>query len=257
MTVERGKGWEMHLGDCLEVVPTLGMVDAVVTDPPYGIDCTKTGAGVVGRRGFIRPGKFTALGGATIAGDKRPDGRWLVVAEAILRSPGILYSFSRWDVDREWHTLIEAAGLTPKNRIVWAKANFGSGDLTGAFGCSHETLWRASKGRARLRVARTGDVWTDLWTECVRHGKTHPFEKPVDLLAKAIGADTDHDNRVLDPFCGSASTGVACLRLGRKFIGIEKDPTYFALACERLRAEEQGSTLQAARAGQLPLLGAG
>lgn len=260
MIEESGAGWRLICGDCLEVMPTLDTVDAVVTDPPYGIDCTKTGAGAKAG-GKVQPSanndRFTRKGGATIAGDKKPDGRWLAAAAAILRTPGVLYSFSRWDVDREWHSLIEAAGLTPKNRIVWAKANFGSGDLTGAFGCSHETLWRASKGRARLRVARTGDVWTDLWTECVRHGKTHPFEKPVDLLAKAINADSDLGDLVLDPFCGSASTGVACLRLGRKFVGIEKDPTYFALACERLRAEEQGSTLQAARAGQLPLLGTG
>ena len=70
-----------------------------------------------------------------------------------------------------------------------------------------------------------------------------------------IGTSTVADSTILDPFAGSGTTGVACLRLGRKFIGIEKDPTYFALACERLRAEEQGSTLQAARAGQLSLLG--
>lgn len=73
----------------------------------------------------------------------------------------------------------------------------------------------------------------------------------------ALVADfTDPGETILDPFAGSGTTGVACLRLGRKFIGIEKDPTYFALACERLRAEEQGSTLQAARAGQMALLGA-
>jgi site-specific DNA-methyltransferase (adenine-specific) len=74
----------------------------------------------------------------------------------------------------------------------------------------------------------------------------------------ALVADfTDPEETILDPFAGSGTTGVACLRLGRKFIGIEKDPTYFALACERLRAEEQGSTLQAARAGQMALLGGG
>ena len=66
---------------------------------------------------------------------------------------------------------------------------------------------------------------------------------------------TDPGESVLDPFAGSGTTGVACLRLGREFIGIERDPKYFALACERLRAEEAGSTLQAARAGQAALFG--
>jgi len=60
---------------------------------------------------------------------------------------------------------------------------------------------------------------------------------------------------VLDPFAGSGTTGVACLRLGRRFIGIERDPKYIEVARERLAAEESGSTLQAARAGQVPLFG--
>jgi DNA modification methylase len=257
MTSVAGEGWTMHHGNCLDVMPTLGPVALVLADPPYGIDCTKTGAG--GTDGRVRrtdqTDRFTQREGATIAGDKKPDGRWLVVAAALLRQPGILYSFSRWDVDREWHSLIEAAGLTPKNRIVWAKANFGSGDLTGAFGCQHETLWRAAKGRARLRVARSGDVWADLWTECVRHGKTHPFEKPIDLLSKAIIADSDPYDLVLDPFAGSGSTGVAALRTGRRFVGVEKDRRWFDLAVERLRAEECQSDIHSMRAGQLGLLG--
>lgn len=257
-TIERGNGWEMHLGDCIDVMATLHGVAMVLADPPYGIDCTKTGAGA--RPGSkVSPGKhverFTRKGGARIAGDRKPDGRWLSAASKLLRSPGVLYSFSRWDVDREWHSLIESVGLDPKNRIVWAKANFGSGDLTGAFGCQHETLWRAVKGRVALKVPRTGDVWADLWTECVRHGKAHPFEKPVDLLKRAIVADSDPGDVVLDPFAGSASVGVACVQTGRRYVGIELDPGWFALAVERLRAEENGSTLQAARAGQLALLG--
>jgi site-specific DNA-methyltransferase (adenine-specific) len=64
---------------------------------------------------------------------------------------------------------------------------------------------------------------------------------------------TDPGEVILDPFCGSGTTGVAALRLGRRFIGIEKDSKYAALARDRIAAEEQGSTLQAKRAGQEPL----
>lgn len=251
-----GKGWTMHHGDCIEVMPSVGKVDAVITDPPYGIGCTKTGAGAA-HGGRVEPGRdvdrFTRAGGAKIAGDDKPDAAWLAVAAGVLADRGALYSFSRWDVDPFWHAAIEACGFKIANRIVWVKANHGSGDLTGAFGCAHETLFRAGRGRLRLRVSRTGDVWTDLWTECVRHGRVHPFEKPVDLMGKAVAADTDPGDLILDPFAGSGTTGVAALRLGRRFIGIEKDEKYFRLACDRLRAEEQGSTLQAARAGQEPL----
>jgi site-specific DNA-methyltransferase (adenine-specific) len=64
---------------------------------------------------------------------------------------------------------------------------------------------------------------------------------------------TDAGELVLDPFCGSGTTGVACLRLGRRFIGIEKDEGFARIATERLEAESQGLTLRAARAGQMPL----
>ncbi len=60
---------------------------------------------------------------------------------------------------------------------------------------------------------------------------------------------------VLDLFAGSGSTGVACLRQGRRFIGVERSPVNFELACDRLRAEEQMSTLDASRAGQVALFG--
>jgi DNA modification methylase len=67
---------------------------------------------------------------------------------------------------------------------------------------------------------------------------------------------TDPGETVLDPFCGSGTTGVACLRLGRRFIGIERDERYVALSRERLAAEVQGHSLRAARAGQIPLFNA-
>ena len=69
----------------------------------------------------------------------------------------------------------------------------------------------------------------------------------------AIRNTTDPDELILDPFCGSSTTGVACLRLGRRFIGIEKDPRYHAIAVERMRAETNGLSLTASRAGQLPM----
>ncbi len=100
-----------------------------------------------------------------------------------------------------------------------------------------------------------------VWTHSLDHahggaGKNeHPTTKPLDLMLDLVRDFTDPGETILDAFAGSGTTGVAALRLGRRFIGIEKDPRYFALACERLRAEEQGTTLQAARAGQVSLFG--
>jgi DNA modification methylase len=73
-------------------------------------------------------------------------------------------------------------------------------------------------------------------------------------MQKLVTLLSEPEDLILDPFAGSGTTGVACLRLGRTFIGIEKDEKYFHLACDRLRAEEEHSTLQAQRAGQLSLL---
>jgi site-specific DNA-methyltransferase (adenine-specific) len=87
-----------------------------------------------------------------------------------------------------------------------------------------------------------------------RGGKPHPTTKPVPLMTELVEDFTDPDELVLDPFAGSGTTGVACLRLGRRCILIEKSEKYAALARERMRAESQGLTLRDARAGQLPLL---
>lgn len=81
----------------------------------------------------------------------------------------------------------------------------------------------------------------------------HPTPKPVPLMLELVEDFTDPDEIVLDPFAGSGTTGVACLRLGRRFIGIEKDAKYAAVARERLAAESQGLSLRDARAGQVPL----
>jgi site-specific DNA-methyltransferase (adenine-specific) len=83
----------------------------------------------------------------------------------------------------------------------------------------------------------------------------HPTQKPLALLQELVTLFTDPGETILDGFAGSGTAGVACIRLGRQFIGIEKDPKYFALACDRLRAEESGSTLAAQRAGQGALFG--
>jgi site-specific DNA-methyltransferase (adenine-specific) len=81
----------------------------------------------------------------------------------------------------------------------------------------------------------------------------HETQKPEPLMVELVELFTDPDEVVLDPYAGSGTTGVACLRTGRRCILIEKDARYAAIARERLKAESQGLTLRAARAGQLPM----
>jgi hypothetical protein len=81
----------------------------------------------------------------------------------------------------------------------------------------------------------------------------HPSPRRLSFVLWLVEMLTRTDDCIIDPFCGSGTTGVAAVRLGRRFIGIEKDPKYAQLARDRIAAEEQGSTLQAKRAGQEPL----
>lgn len=236
MTATKKASCRLYLGDCIEIMGQLedGSYDLVVADPPYGINCSKIGSGIGGKGTYHR---YTTTGASRIVGDDLVDVRWLTEAFRLLADGGILYSFSHWKVDRKWHDAIEQVGFKIKNRIVWEKSHGSSGDLDGAFMCKHETIWRAVKGAgAKLRCKRYGDVWRDKRTECIRHHKVHPFEKPVDLLARCILADTDQGANVIDPFMGSGSTGVACTETGRLFTGIEICQEYYEEAECRIRA---------------------
>lgn len=103
----------------------------------------------------------------------------------------------------------------------------------------------------RKRWARGGECWSPKGiTAMESRGDGHPTPKPVWLMQECVDAFTDPGELVLDPFCGSGTTGVACLRMGRRFIGIERDEKYAAIARERLVAEQRGLTLKDARAGQ-------
>lgn len=225
MTVERGQGWEMHLGDCMKVMPTLGRFDAVVTDPPYGI-------------GEAR-GKNKSRGLLAVSRDYGMSD-W-DDAPASPEQIATIRSISTWQIifGGNYFTLPPTPCW-----LVWDKLN-GDTDFADC-----ELAW-TNLNRAVRRI-----VWQ--WHGMIRKGKEardHATQKPVGVMLWCLGWLPVEAKTVLDPFAGSGTTGVACLRTGRGFVGIEKDPTSFALACDRLKAEENGTTLQASRAGQLGLLG--
>lgn len=215
-----GKGWTMHLGDCLEVMPTLGKVDAVVTDPPYGISYRTS------------PSPRRPKSGATVIGDDLPFDPSPFLGFASVTMFGANHFASRLPSSPGWIIWDKRCGLMPSN------------DQSDC-----EIAWTNALGSARIVRC----LWNGGGSLLAENGPArsiHPAQKPLAVMLEVVSMVTDPGDLILDPFAGSGTTGVACLRLGRRFIGIEKDPTYFQLACDRLRAEEQGSTLQAARAGQ-------
>jgi site-specific DNA-methyltransferase (adenine-specific) len=191
----------LYLGDCRDVLPTLGPVDAVVTDPPYGI-------------GFgAKHTKWSANRG-TILGDwddEIPD----VSALLVLSENVIIWGGERFGlpVRRCW--------------LTWVKP-----DAAPTF-ASTEFAWTSWDKPARHFIQSISSVNAE------RVG--HPTQKPERLMRWCISKLPDNAITILDPFMGSGTTGVAAVQMGRRFIGIERDPSYFDIACRRIeQAQRQG-----------------
>ena len=200
-------------GDCLAVLPTLdaGGIDAVVTDPPYGMenDCDYTRF-TMGPRGH---GAAASRKYAPIVGDDRPfdPGPWLDFPMAIL-----------------WGSNHFAASLPVGTSLVWIKR---LDDAFGSFLSDAEIGWMKRGHGVYCR--------RDLSMTSIAKKRVHPTQKPVGLMTWCIGRlDLKPGATILDPYMGSGTTGVAAVRLGFGFIGIEVDPRYFEVARRRIEAEQ-------------------
>ncbi len=214
--------WRLEQADCLDVLRRLpdACVDAVVTDPPYGIAY---------RSGFSKS--------RPIANDDKPFIWWLRDAFRVLRPNGALVCFCRWDVQEAFRFGIEIAGFTIKSQVIWDREHHGMGDTAGAFAPQHDVIWFASKGRFTFPGKRPRSV---IRAARPHVGLVHPTEKPVALMRQLVKAVTPAGGLVLDPFAGSGATGVAALAEGFRFLGIEIDPVYVPAARARLEVAVAG-----------------
>lgn len=205
---------KLYLGDCLDVLPTI-TADVAVTDPPYEITAAGGGIGA-GRKDLHATEGFTDCG----------------------FDYGLLEQFDNWvcfGTLRQVPQLISAAGKKRWMLITWNKQN-PCPLVNGNYLPDTEYVIHAwSKGnlfggvadKARFIVHPLGDK---------EHGE-HPNEKPVKVMRKLLATASLAGHTVLDPFMGSGTTGVACVRSGRRFIGIERDPHWFQVAVDRIEAE--------------------
>lgn len=226
MRVETIGNATLYLGDCREILPTLPKVDAVVTDPPYGDAATHN----------KHLSKITLRNG-------EPAGQVLgftgiSMDEAVALTQAWTEKATRWVVFTcEWkyaHAL-DAAGLLVRLGI-WRKPD-GAPQFTGdrpGMGWEAVAICHRS-GRKRWNGGGRHAFWT--WPKG-QNDSGHPTGKPIGLLSDFVSDFTDANEVVLDPFMGSGTTGVACMNLGRKFIGIEIEPKYFDIACERIKAAQ-------------------
>jgi DNA modification methylase len=190
----------LYEGDCLEVMPTLGKVGAIVTDPPYGIGFASQPTRSQRANGMIRAG-------------------WDSVAphEAILKIALSAPDAIIWGGN--YFALPPSRGW-----LIWSKAG-NAPSMADA-----EMAWTSRDMNTRVfkKSVKSASLEKNL------QSAAHPTQKPIALMRWCLGFLPDAET-ILDPFAGSGTTGVACVKEGRKFIGIELDPDYFDIACKRIR----------------------
>lgn len=194
-------------------------VDAIITDPPYGIN-------------------YESRTGLSVKNDKSPFIWFLYDAFRVLKSGesgrGSLVCFTRWDVEQTFIDAMGIAGFNVKSEVIWDKVYHGMGDTRAAFAPAHENIVFAIKGKYSFPDRRPKDLIT--FPKINSSKMVHPTEKPVGLLASLITSVTKPGDLILDPFAGSGSTLVAAKKTGRRYIGMELDDQHFETA--RRRVEE-------------------
>lgn len=212
-TEHLAEGVTCILGDCLEVLPQIGKVDAVVTDPPYGMrldaDFSK-----------MASGKFKGLSGGTKYNNIKND------HEDFDPSPLLEYGKEHIIFGYDYYPdkLPKTGSIS-----VWDKRCTESADEV--FGSCFELIWFSRKRKKDFLRHR----WYGLFGTEKEDVKTrvHPTQKPVGVMQWCLTHIPDAKT-ILDPFMGSGTTGVAAVKLGRRFTGIEIDETYFSIACKRI-----------------------
>jgi len=190
------------LGDCREVMPTLGGFDACVTDPPYGIDYGKLIQSCSKKHGW------SCIGAGDDWDKKRPEKKIFSLILDITKKQII------------WGGNYFTDYLPPTMQwLVWDKGqrNFSLADC--------EFAWSSQNKAARIFDYPRGLA--------VKDGKQHPTQKPLEVMRWCLGFVPDAET-ILDPFMGSGTTLVACQQLGRKGTGIELSEKYFDIACKRV-----------------------
>ena len=229
------EGVTLYQGDCRQILPTLGRFDAVVTDPPYEahMHAAKRGEKNYGAARRIRidghanppPVDFSSIDGV----------RENVTPMLVDASSSWLLIFCTPEGIAPWRDEIEKSGARYKRACFWCKPDSapqfnGQGPAMAVE--AFVTAWCGS-GKSSWGGGGRRNYFIYPTNNQERHGD-HPTEKPCALMRELIELFTIPDAIVIDPFMGSGTTGVAAVKLGRKFTGIEIEPRYFDIACRRI-----------------------
>jgi len=224
------EGVTLYLGNMLEILPTIGKVDHIIQDPPYEA-VMQDKWGVLSRNAPSSHVRHEAIGFAAID-DVRQD-----VAKAMQEAClGWSVSFCMAEGVRAWRDAIEASGASYKRAMVWIKPDAmpqfnGQGPSVG-----HEMMVAAWHGTGHSSWNGGGRPGTFVFNKNTAGGSDHPTQKPIPLLQEIVRLFSSAGELVCDPFLGSGTCGVAAVKLGRRFVGIEVDEKHFDTACRRVEA---------------------
>lgn len=227
----------LYLGDCLEILPNVS-VDHIISDPPYEDELHAA----VGKINRIRNDGRRTVDDIGFAGVN--DSRAEIASACVSASRGWVILFTLAEGVRAWRDDLQAAKAKWDTTCFWVKPDAsprfnGQGPARGAE--CFVTCWAGTGYRKWNGGGKRG-----IYTHCVNTGRQgdHPTEKPVPLMVEMVGDFTQPGETICDPFMGSGTTGIACVRLGRGFVGIERDQKWFDLSCRRISDELRRPRLQ-------------
>jgi len=251
----KSRGVRLFNGDAIKILDKLPeeSIDLIFADPPYnlsngGFTCH------AGRRVSVDKGKWDKSNG--IEKDYEFHYQWIEACRKVLKENGSLWVSGTYHSIYACGFALQSQGWHLLNEICWYKPNAAPNLACRMFAASHETLlWARKNKKAKHKfnyelmkksewagdfIKRPDRQMRSVWAINTpkngekRHGK-HPTQKPESLLDRIILACTNRSDIVLDPFCGSATTGVAALRNGRNFVGIDSEKEYLStMAVKRI-----------------------
>jgi site-specific DNA-methyltransferase (adenine-specific) len=235
----------LHQGDCLEVMRSMpsGSVDLIFTSPPYNLSVGSNGRKLGKKTNTVWNSKLLAEGYGSYDDARDPVDyvEWqmdfLLECWRVVADDGVIFYNHKCRVQNK--VLQTPLRLNPdlpvRQVLIWDRGS-GHNHNQSFFTPSHE--WILVLAKPEFEFTFSSPRERDVWKISPEHKNPHPAPFPVELPLRAIENTTAR--RVLDPFMGSGTTGVAALRCGREFIGIELDHGYVQMAKDRLEAELQG-----------------
>lgn len=235
------------LGDTFSILEKIvpGSVDMIFADPPYflsngGITCQ------AGKMVSVNKGDWDKA--SSLEEKHNFNRRWIRLCKQALSTNGTIWISGTFHNIYSIGMALEQEGFKILNNITWQKTNPPPNLGCRCFTHSTETILWAKKNNKKakhiynyslMKEQNGGKQMKDVWSGCVTpqkektYGK-HPTQKPIYLLRRIIEASTNPGDLVLDPFCGTSTTGVAAKLLGRKYIGIDIEEKYIQISAKRL-----------------------